>query len=175
MNKLKSYIAISIDGKIAKPDGDVSWLEAIPNPEQSDYGYFSFLGSITTTLMGFNTYEQILKITEEFPYPTKKNYVLSSKKRENTEHVQFISSIEEIEQIKHTADGDIWLIGGGILNALCLKNDLIDDIELFIMPIVLGQGISLFVDNEVFAKQFKLTNCLKYESGVVHLNYTKEV
>lgn len=175
MKKIRAYIAISIDGKIAKPNGDVSWLDAIPNPDQSDYNYFSFLDSITTTLMGYNTYKHILELTEEFPYPTKKNYVLSSKNLENTEHVTFISSIEDIQKVKETADGDIWLIGGGVINALCLENNLVDEIELSIMPIVLGQGIPLFGDNTLFAKQFELTNCSTFKSGVVQLSYKKVV
>lgn len=54
MRKIKLYIAISLDGKIAKADGDVSWLDELPKPDHSDYGYSDFLSSVDTTLMGKN-------------------------------------------------------------------------------------------------------------------------
>jgi dihydrofolate reductase len=49
MRLIKLYIAISLDGKIAKPDRDVSWLDELPKPDHSDYGYAEFLSSVDTT------------------------------------------------------------------------------------------------------------------------------
>ena len=63
MRLIKLYIAISLDGKIAKPDGDVSWLDELPKPDHSDYGYAEFLSSVDTTLMGNNTYKQLYVVS----------------------------------------------------------------------------------------------------------------
>ena len=78
MRKIISYIAMSIDGKIAKANGDISWLEEIPNPNNDDYGYAEFYNSIDTTLMGRITYEQVIGFDVPFPYPDKTNYVFTS-------------------------------------------------------------------------------------------------
>ena len=92
MKKIKLYIATSLNGKIAKKDGSVGWLEAIPVPDGSDYGYNEFYTSIDTTIQGNATYQQIMSWGIEFPYKGKQNFVLTmNSDLEDTEHVQFIS------------------------------------------------------------------------------------
>ena len=76
MKKLKLYIAISLNGKIAKPDGSVDWLNNIPNPDNSDMGYTDFFESVDTTIQGYKTYKQVIDWGIEFPYKGKKNYVI---------------------------------------------------------------------------------------------------
>lgn len=80
MRKIKLYIASSINGKTAKIDGSVDWLEEIPKPEKADYGYAKFYESIDTTIQGSNTYQQIMNWGIGFPYKGKKNYVITRKK-----------------------------------------------------------------------------------------------
>lgn len=90
MRKIKLYIAISLNGKIAKADGNVDWLESIPNPEKTDYGYQEFYDTIDTTIQGFSTYDQIMSWGIDFPYKGKKNYVITwNKAHQNTEDVFF--------------------------------------------------------------------------------------
>ena len=71
--KLKLYIAASMDGYIAGPNGEIDWLEAAGN---LDYGYHDFYSSVDTTVMGSSTYELTLTV-EEFPYADKANYVFT--------------------------------------------------------------------------------------------------
>src|SRR5688572_19587996 len=54
MRKLKLYIATSLDGKIARKNGEIDWL---PNIDEEDYGYQEFLATIDATVMGYKTYE----------------------------------------------------------------------------------------------------------------------
>ena len=68
---------MSLNGKIARPDGSVDWLDSIPNPEKIDYGYGQFIESIDTTLMGNKTYNQLIGWGIDFPYPDKQNFVFS--------------------------------------------------------------------------------------------------
>lgn len=176
MRKVKLYIAISLNGKIAKSDGSVDWLEAIPNPEKSDYGYSDFYNTIDTTIQGNNTYKQILEWGIDFPYADKKNYVFTRKQAlKNTEYVEFISKnhIEFIKQLKKEKGQDIWLIGGGQLNTLFLSQNLIDEIQVFVMPIVLTEGIELF---EALPKDtiLKLVDTKAYSSGAIELKYKVE-
>ncbi|WP_271769794.1 dihydrofolate reductase family protein [Aquimarina algiphila] len=174
MRKIKLYIAMSINGKIAKADGNVDWLDSIPNPDQLDYGYYDFYETIDTTIQGNKTYEQIIDWGIDFPYSEKKNYVLTRKKgAESTKDVEFISEnhIEYIKELKKQKGKDIWLVGGGQINTMLLNEKLIDEILVFIMPIVLSDGIELFesIPNETF---LTLIETKKHTTGVVELRYT---
>lgn len=173
MRKIILYIACSLDGKIAKPDGRVDWLEAIPVPEDGDYGYADFYKSIDTTLQGYSTYNQIVNWGIDFPYAEKKNYVVTRKEGlKNTEHVEFVSTnhIEFIKQLKHESGKDIWLVGGGQLNAMLLEAKLIDEIQLFVMPIILTNGIDMFATS-ADEWPLRLISSKVHSNGVVELNY----
>jgi dihydrofolate reductase len=171
--KIISYIAISLDGKIAKPDGSVEWLNTMPNPDQNDYGYGQFLESIDTTIMGNATYKEVLSFDMDFPYKTLDNYVFTRNEQlVHDDNVQFISSHFDqfIQNLREDEGADIWLIGGAQMNALFLKNGWLDELRVFVMPIVLGAGISLFSDD---APETLLTmkNTRTYETGVVEIVY----
>lgn len=176
MKKIKLYIAASLNGRIAQSDGSVEWLESIPNPEKSDYGYEEFYNSIDTTIQGNSTFNQIVGWGIDFPYANKKNYVFTRKKGlENNKYVEFISEnhIEFIKQLKQQNGKDIWLIGGGQINTMLLNRGLIDEIQIFVMPIVLSDGIELF---ESLPKEtpLKLIETKAFTSGVVELKYKVE-
>lgn len=176
MKKIKLYIATSFNGKIAKPDGSVDWLESIPNPDKNDYGYRDFYKCIDTTIQGYSTYKQIIGWGIDFPYADKKNYVLTrNQDLKNTKYVEFVSHnhIDFINNLKQQEGDDIWLIGGGQSNTLLLNENLIDEIQVFVMPIILTDGIGLF---EALPKetQLKLIDTKSYPSGVVQLKYKIE-
>lgn len=147
MRKIRLYIAMSLNGKIARPDGSVDWLEKIPNPDKSDYGYDDLYKEIDTTVQGYKTYQQLLSWGIPFPYPDKKNYVVTRKKDvENTEDVAFIREdpVAFIRELKQQEGKEIWLIGGGETNTLLLNAGLIDELQVFVMPVILPEGIDLF-------------------------------
>jgi dihydrofolate reductase len=173
LRKIKLYIAISLNGKIASSDGSVDWLESIPNPEKTDYGFAEFMDSVDTTIQGYNTYNQIINWGIEFPYKGKKNYVLTKKQdAKNTEFVEFITKnhVGFITQLKEEEGGDIWLIGGSQANTLILNAGLLDEIRVFVMPIILSGGIDLF-DAFPAETQLKLIETKSYSSGVIELKY----
>jgi dihydrofolate reductase len=57
------YIATSIDGFIAREDGNMDWLMNLPNPEKSDYGFSVFLDRLDGIIMGRKTFETVLGFT----------------------------------------------------------------------------------------------------------------
>jgi len=173
LRKIKLYIAISLNGKIAKADGSVDWLESIPNPDKIDHGYSDFYKTIGTTIQGNKTYNQILSWGIDFPYADKKNYVFTRKKGlENTEYVDFISEnhIDFVKQLKKKKGKDIWAIGGGQLNTMLLNENLIDEIQVFVMPIILTDGIELF-ENLPKETKLKLIETKSYSTGTIELKY----
>ena len=173
MRKIIVYIACSLDGKIADVNGGVDWLHQIPNPDNSDYGYNEFLKSVDSTLMGNKTYQQVLGFDVAFPYRGLNNYVITrDKSLAKDEYVQFISEnlVEFIKELKQKPGKDIWCIGGGQLISLLLEHKLLDRIQVFMMPIILGEGIPLTDRLKNFSK-LKLNNTITHSSGVVELDY----
>jgi dihydrofolate reductase len=175
MRKIKLYIAVSLDGKIARPDGSVDWLDAVPNPEKLDYGYSEFYKTCDTTLQGYNTYQVLLSFGIPFPYPDKKNYVFTTKSNlEDTGFVEFVGGdiLSFTQNLKGQEGDDIWLIGGGKLNTTLFNAGLIDEFQIFVMPVIVGEGIPLFglSPNE---SHLRLTGTKTYGSGVVQLSYSK--
>jgi dihydrofolate reductase len=173
MSGIKLYIAASLDGFIAREDGSIDWLKEYENNPGTDYGYSEFYSSIGTVLMGRKTYEQVLGFGD-WPYEGKKSYVFTRKKdslhREN--NVEFVSGElrQLVHQLKGSAEQDIWLVGGSQLIKAFLEENLVQDLIIFIVPIILGSGIPLF---DRVGKQIKLrtTGIEKYENGLVRVDY----
>jgi dihydrofolate reductase len=172
MRKLILYIAMSLDGKIAGPQDDVKWLEELPNPDKSDYGYHDFVKSVDTTIMGNTTYQWISRQPIPFPYPDTKNYVLTRSEQESNDEVTFLSKDIPgfIEQLKQKEGKNIWLIGGGGVNQVCLDAGLIDEMRVFVMPVILGEGVPLFAEGYE-RSGVRLISSTTYSSGVVELVY----
>lgn len=172
--KIILYIACSLDGKIADRTGGVSWLESLPNPDQTDYGYTDFLATVDTTIMGNKTYQQILGFDIDFPYREKINYVVTrDKSLVKDEYVQYVSEgiCDFIKELKQKPGKDIWCIGGGELIAMLLNHALLDEVRVFIMPVILGSGVPLAAElNQI--NHLQLIETRTYASGALELNYS---
>lgn len=168
MSKIILYSAISLDFNIARADGSVGWLEG-----EGDYGYNDFIKNIGTTLMGANTYRQVAGFGE-WPYSGFDNYVFTRKSDVHDKKVNFIR--ENIggfcKKLKENSKKDIWLIGGGAVNSVLLSENLIDEMQLFVFPLLIGDGISLFKGNYP-ERKFELIQTEKMPAGVNFLKYKK--
>ncbi|HPE55010.1 MAG TPA: dihydrofolate reductase family protein [Bacteroidales bacterium] len=173
MRKIILYIAQSLDGFIAKENGDVSWLEEVPNPEKTDYGYSDFLTSIDTVIMGRATFEQVCSFDMPYPYQSKKNFVFTKNPElPANENAAFISENHAgfVRKLKLQQGNDIWLVGGAKTNTFFLQHNLIDQIRLFVMPVLLGRGIPLFYKN-TFKRDLQIEYYQVHSSGVSELWY----
>lgn len=174
MAKIILYAALSLDYKIARADGSIDWLrDSAYELKGEDFGYQDFHQSIGYTLMGNNTYRQILAMDRPFPYPDTENYVFSRfKDTRDTEHIKFAQGkiLEFVPDLKARAEKDIWLIGGGQINSLLLKAGLIDELILTYVPIILGKGIPLFSGEDVQSR-WELKGSTTYPNGFVQLTY----
>ncbi|KAA6330887.1 hypothetical protein EZS27_020462, partial [termite gut metagenome] len=146
MKKIILYIATSLDGRIAEPDGGLEWLTGFPNPEKIDYGYKDLLDSVDTVIMGGRTYRELLNIDVIWPYSKQMTYVVSHHDWGVKENIRFITDnvIETISELRNQAGKDIWLVGGGELISMLLAADLIDEMRICYIPVILGCGIPLF-------------------------------
>ena len=166
--KVKLFIASSLDGYIAREDGDVSWLFS-----DADYGYSQFFASIDTVLMGRKTYDKLLGFGIEYPYRGKKSYVFTrSIKRANDPNVEFVSedAADFVQKLAGSQGGDIWVDGGSEIISALLNAGLIDEIIVSVHPVVLGRGIPLFknVQRQI---DLKLVKSISYPGGLVLLHY----
>lgn len=172
-SRIKLYIATSLDGFIAREDGSIDWLTEYENNSETDYGYSEFYSSIGTVLMGRKTYEQALEFGE-WPYREKKTYVFTQQKKplHHGKNVEFISGniAEFVSLLKESTDRDIWLVGGSQLIKVFLKENLVQDLIVFVVPVILGGGIPLF---DHIGKEIKLKTgrIKKYENGLMRLEY----
>ena len=168
------YIAMSLDGKIARSNDQLDWLFAVEG--DGDNGYADFFKTVGAVIMGRKTYEEVLTLEQgAYPYPDIPNYILTRQPDRAAEHVTFTDeTIEElIDRLKGEVDQDIWLIGGGEVIKAAMEHDLIDRYEIAIAPVVLGEGIPLFPGG---TKETKLRLTSHHASGqFVMMTYERQM
>jgi len=165
------YIATSLDGYIATPDGGADWLSVVEE-EGEDYGYKEFYGSVDGIIMGSKTYEQILGFGE-WPYAGKPCRVCTSRQLETgAPGVVFTSRepAEVVAELKALELHRIWLVGGGRLAASFGKHNLISEYIISVIPVLLGEGIPLFPAPSQREK-LTLADSKSYASGLVQIRY----
>ena len=175
MRKVILYIAISLDGYIAKKDGSVDWLTEV-NPDISeDDGYLAFLESVDTILMGHRTYRQI--VTElspgKWPYEGKEVCVLTHSPEPGRKGIRFVNEkIDSLLGELTAADGkDIWICGGADVVKQCMEHQCIDLYHITVIPRLLGKGIPLF-DGSGKEEKLELVSSKSY-NGMVEIIYSR--
>ncbi len=174
MTEIIYYVAASLDGYIATPDGGVDWLSAY-NTEGEDYGYSAFYQSVDALIEGSKTYEQALGFGE-WPHPGKPCWVCTRRALEtNHPEVRFTSGGPEevVAELRRRGLRRVWLVGGAQLAASFRKQRMIDQYIVSVIPTVLGSGIPLF-GSPGPQENLRLTDCKRYPSGVVQLSYVRE-
>jgi dihydrofolate reductase len=188
MRKLTYYIASTLDGFIAGPDGQFDFFsfegdssaailadypETIPIQAREPLGLTGVANKrFDTILMGRGTYEPGLAIGVTSPYPHLKQYVFSRTLTGTDPEVEIVSSdpAELVRSLKQQDGMDIWLCGGGKLAAQLLP--YIDELVIKLNPIVLGSGIPLF-DGPFALTRFTLTATRPFDTGVVIMTYVR--
>ena len=171
--KIIVYMATSADGYIARPDGDVRWLDR-PRPK-GNYGMGDFLKTIDTILWGRKTYAKGIEMGMKAAGFGKgiKNYVFSRQPQQSPESgVEFISEpIKTFAQrLRSQLGKDIWMMGGGGIIASFLDESEIDEFIIHVVPIFIGEGIP-FIEPRHRAVLLKLASSQSYSDGVVRLHY----
>jgi len=169
------YIATSIDGFIARKDGNLDWLMEIPNPDNNDFGFALFMERIDGIIMGRKTFEAVLGFNE-WPY-TKPVFVLSnslsSVPEAYLEKATIVKgNIENIlEALRKKGIENRYIDGGKTIQSF-LKKNLIDELIITRVPIILGSGIPLFEGMD-FDIKFKHISTEIFNEQLVKSHYTK--
>jgi len=175
--KIIVYIATSADGYIARLDGNVEWLNR--RPRKVDYGMRAFYRTMDTILLGRKTYDWALDYWKKSGkkggmFDTKlANYVFSRKRpKRKTPGVEFVSEpIKSFAQrLRGTPGKHIWMMGGGGLIASFLDAGEIDELDIHVIPTLIGEGIPLVAPRHRDVA-LRLRSARKYPDGVVRLRY----
>ncbi|MGP1385013.1 MAG: dihydrofolate reductase family protein [Thainema sp.] len=169
------YVATSLDGYIARSDGSLDWLPT-PDEAQDEDSYTQFYETVDALVMGATTYEQVLGFGDEWPYPGKLTYVLTHRDQltQPTDPKAAIALQPDVKSIISDAKQQnfqrIWLVGGGSVAAAFMQQGLIDEYVIVVIPILLGEGISLY--QSIPEIKLKLINSQSFSSGAVELHYS---
>ena len=168
------YVACSLDGYIAGPDGSVEWLTPFQAGGE-DYGYREFYSSVEGLLMGSHTYDVSLKLG---PWQAKDrpSWVFTRRSLEVVHPSVTLTDAEPpqvMDTLRERGLKRVWLMGGGQLVSSFRTAGLITHYMISIVPVVLGSGIPLFADAEG-PEVLRLVEAKSYASGIVQLNYEPE-
>ena len=165
----------SLDGFIASKDGNVSWMHSTDNYDKgielTEEYIADFLESIDCYVMGSRTYEHAVKLG--WPYGDAPVFVLTHRAlTSDKSSVHFLSgNLTEIVTHKLKPEyGNIWMVGGAMLTKEFLRLGLADDINITIIPILLGNG-TLFFDHIGKEQSLHLKDVTAFKDGMVELWY----
>jgi dihydrofolate reductase len=171
MRRIVLGLGISLDGYIARPDGSVDFL-FMPK----DYSMGPFFKTIDTAIMGRKTYEAGLRMNGgKFDSYGLTCYVFSRTLPPG--ECPGVTIVKEspksfVESLRKGIGKNIWLMGGGELAREFLKDDLIDEVYLGIVPTLIGEGIPLFPSGFP-QREFSLLENKTYGKGLIALKYAR--
>ncbi len=174
------FIATSLDGYIARPDGSLDWLmrAQATAPAGEDFGYARFMQGIDALVMGRKTFETVLGF-DPWPYPGLAVHVLSRSgavcvPAALAPRVQpsALAPAELLLQLAQTGVRCAYLDGGELIQS-CLQADLVDSMTITTVPVLLGSGRRLF--GPLPADQAWAADSVQpWDNGFVQAVYTRQ-
>jgi dihydrofolate reductase len=185
MRKLILHVAISVDGCIAGPKNEMDWIDFSWDKKLRQYED-RLHEPVDTIILGRKmTNEFISYWSNVMNKPENPEYKFAKKMME-TPKIVFTKTLnksewpnteiatgdlkEEITKLKSQEGGDIIVYGGASFDSSLIKENLIDEYYLFINPVAIGNGKTIFMDlNEI--RKFTLVESIAFDSGTVLLHY----
>jgi dihydrofolate reductase len=173
--KCSVFIALSLDGFIARKDGSIDWLSGTGNGNSNeDYGYRDYFDTIDTLVMGRSTYELALTF-KEWPYAGKRVVVLSSGHPRIPDHlsgsVETMSGLPTgiVDRLSGSGACHVYVDGGKTIQGF-LEEGLIQEMTLTRIPVLIGDGIPLFgkLGRDI---RFQHVETKAYQNGYVQSKY----
>jgi dihydrofolate reductase len=169
------YVATSLDNFIATREGGLEWLNEVPNPGQSDYGFAEFMSRIDAVVMGRNTFETVIAF-DSWPYPVPV-FVLSASLKTLPGNVAGKAEIilgdprDLVKQLNERGYRNLYIDGGRTIQCF-LQEDLIDEMIITRVPVLLGEGIPFFGNLEN-SLNFRLEKTEQLNDALVKSSYSR--
>ena len=164
------YVAATADGFIAAADGGVEWLSDFSGAG----GYDEFFAGVGSLVLGRTTFDQVLGWG--WPYGEKPAAILTSSPLPATAPASAFAwngsdAAGLVERLRGEAAGGVWVVGGGKTAGLLLAEGLLEEVELTVMPLLLGRGIPLWPEQGSGHHRLELLRAHGHQNGAVHLHY----
>lgn len=172
MAKILGYIAASLDGLIVSGDGSLDWLYKYDDMDLGEHDYRRFLKRIRTVVMGRGTYDFIANEPSPWAYGDQRVFVVTSRPMDNPKGpLETRNDVDAlISELRAFDDGDVWMLGGGQLQMSFMQRGALDEIEIYVIPEILGSGLPLFPVNGLRASP-TLISAMPIDKGCVRLHY----
>jgi len=164
------FIACSLDGFIAGPDDDLSWL---PTDDGENYGFDAFLAGIGAIVMGRNTYAVVEGFGGNWPYGEVPVLVATTRPLGSPAHpaVRAVrGTAHELLHQAHAITGEGVYVDGGDVIRQFLDAGLIDELTVTVVPVILGAGAPLFAGAR-HRRSLELVDSKAFDGGLVQLRY----
>lgn len=161
------YIAMTLDGYIARTDGAFDWLSAVEQPGE-DYGYRAFYDSVDAVVMGRGSFDVCARFSS-WPYPDRPSYVFTTRGTAAAQpHVEFVSGAiaPVLEHLAAQGHRRVWLLGGGVLARAFQAEGVLDEYIISVVPMLLGSGLRMF-PSPWMEERLRLVESRSYPSGLV--------
>jgi dihydrofolate reductase len=169
VRRIRYQVAASLDGYIAGPNGEADWIIMDP-----DIDFAALFAQFDTFLMGRGTFENMVRQGGGATTPGVKTLVFSRtlKQRDHPDVTVVADNAKEtLVALREEPGKDIWLFGGGSLFRSLLEEQLVDTVEVAVIPVLLGGGIPLLPPPAPQTK-LNLTGHRVFKTGIVLLEYT---
>lgn len=170
-SKVILYISMSLDGFIASKDNSLEFLSMVEQKGE-DYGYSDFVKSVDAVIIGRKTYEKVISMGYEYPHTDKDVYIVTRTEKPPIGTFKFYTGnlSQLVNSLKSQTGKNIYCDGGAEIANELIKNDLVDEYIISVIPILLGDGIKLFKDGRPEQK-LKLVSTKQFNKGLVQLHY----
>jgi dihydrofolate reductase len=148
MTQVVYFVAASLDGFIAGPNGELDWLHDFDTPSH-DYGYADFLAGVDALVMGRRTFD-VTRGFGPWPYGERPTWVMTRHPASDLADLQpnvrltGESPARLLAQWQAQGHRRVWLSGGGEVAAAFLHAGCLHELVLSVMPVTLGCGVPLF-------------------------------
>ncbi len=170
--KVSVYIATSLDGFIARKNGDLDWLPT-PTEGGEDFGYAEFMSTIDHIVMGRNTFEKVLTFggwhyDKKVTVLTSQKLILAPELNGKVEALH-LPPRELIHELERRGVRHIYLDGGVTIQRF-LREGLVDEMTITTIPVLIGEGLPLFGPLEKDIK-LDLLAAHSFSNGMVQKKY----